>query len=151
MNIEDPDDAGVGEAAGDPGLVEEPLTRLRVGEQVGQEDLESDILLADAVEGGEDGAHAAGAQEGADLVAVGEHLAGGNPEGGADRPVGMYSAGCHRSAGRQVAPLGQGKGRGRGPGTAVLSDQLAGLAQSGGLLLVDSPQGRGCCIRDPLR
>ena len=50
---------------------------LGIGQQVGQEDLDGDLLVADAVKGGEDGADAAGAQMGADLVAVGQHAAGG--------------------------------------------------------------------------
>ena len=76
MDVKDADDVGVREGAGDPGLGEKPLAGLGVGQQMGQEHLDGDLLLAEAVEGGIDGTHAARAKMAANLVALGQQLPG---------------------------------------------------------------------------
>ena len=47
LDVEDADDVRVREVAGDFGLVEEPLAGPGIGQQVGQEDLEGDLFLAE--------------------------------------------------------------------------------------------------------
>ena len=73
-------DVGVGQVAGDPGFVEEALAGLRISQQMGQQNLECHFLAADAVEGGEDCAHAAGTQRGPDLESLGQNATGGEAQ-----------------------------------------------------------------------
>ena len=61
VEVVDADDVGVGQGAGDPGLVQEPFEGLGISQELREEELDGDLFLADTVEGDEDLAHAAGA------------------------------------------------------------------------------------------
>ena len=76
MDIKDADNVRMRQTAGDLGLVQEALAGLAVGQQMGQEHLDGDLLLAEAVEGGINGTHAARAKMAANLVALGQQLPG---------------------------------------------------------------------------
>ena len=115
VEVVDADDVGVGQGAGDPGLVQEPFEGLGISQELREEELDGDLFLADTVEGDEDLAHAAGADVGADFVAVGENLAGVyGQRDTARRRLGMRRGSRghgSRGASRQVELLGEGEGR----------------------------------------
>ena len=94
VEVVDAHNVDMGQAAGDLRLVVESFQGFGIFQELGKEHLDGDFLVANAIKGGEDRAHAAGAQMGADFVTFGQHAAGTEPKG----ERGFRRFGCFRRA-----------------------------------------------------